>query len=81
MLSNIKGRRSSTRLNFRALPSPTTECYNVSGNFDYLLKVHSPNMKQYQQFLLNDLGSIESVGDIESTFVMDEVKHEYGIHL
>ena len=25
-----------------------TECYNISGRFDYLLKVHSPDMKYYQ---------------------------------
>ncbi|MBO4963958.1 MAG: Lrp/AsnC family transcriptional regulator [Prevotella sp.] len=58
-----------------------TECYNISGHFDYLLKIHSYNMKQYQQFLLNTLGRIESVASIESTFVMDEIKHDYGINL
>ena len=25
-----------------------TECYNISGSFDYLLKIHAPNMKYYQ---------------------------------
>lgn len=56
-----------------------TECYNVSGHFDYLLKIHAPNMKYYQEFILNVLGTIESLGSLESTFVMDEVKHQYGI--
>lgn len=64
----------------REIPQ-VTECYNVSGHFDYLLKVHAPDMRRYQEFLLNDLGSIVSVAHIESTFVMDEAKHEYGIHL
>lgn len=58
-----------------------TECYNISGHFDYLLKIHSYNMKQYQQFLLNSLGKIESVASVETIFVMDEVKHDYGINL
>lgn len=58
-----------------------TECYNISGHFDYLLKIHSYNMKQYQRFLLDTLGMIESVASIESMFVMDEVKHDYGINL
>ena len=58
-----------------------TECYNISGSFDYLLKIHAPNMKYYQEFILTVLGSIESLGAIESTFVMDEVKHNYGIHI
>ena len=58
-----------------------TECYNISGSFDYLLKIHSPNMKYYQEFVLNVLGTIENLGSLESTFVMDEIKHEYGIHI
>ena len=58
-----------------------TECYNISGSYDYLLKIHAPNMKYYQEFILNVLGTIESVGSIESTFVMDEIKHDYGLHI
>lgn len=59
--------------------SEVTECYNISGKFDYLLKVHSPNMKYYQEFILNVLGSIPNLGTIESTFVMEEVKHNFGV--
>ena len=58
-----------------------TECYNISGSYDYLLKVQAPNMKYYQEFILNVLGSIESLGSLESTFVMAEIKHDYGIHI
>lgn len=58
-----------------------TECYNISGSFDYLLKVHAPNMKYYQQFVLNILGTIEMLSSVESIFVMDEVKHNCGIHI
>ena len=58
-----------------------TECYNSSGSFDYLLKIHAPNMKYYQEFVLNVLGTIENLGSLESTFVMDQIKHEYGINI
>ena len=58
-----------------------TECYNISGRFDYLLKVHSPNMKYYQEFVLDVLGSIPNLGTIESTFVMEEVKHKFGVSI
>lgn len=58
-----------------------TECYNISGSFDYLLKIHAPNMKYYQEFVLNVLGTIENLGSLESTFVMDQIKHEYGINI
>lgn len=64
----------------RSIPE-VTECYNISGSFDYLLKIHAPNMKYYQEFLLNVLGTIDSLGSLESTFVMDEVKHDFGISL
>lgn len=58
-----------------------TECYNISGRYDYLLKIHAPDMKYYQQFLLNVLGTIEYLDSLESTFVMDELKQHYGISL
>jgi Lrp/AsnC family leucine-responsive transcriptional regulator len=58
-----------------------TECYNTSGNYDYLLKVRAANMKQYQEFVLNKLGDIDSLGSIESMFVMSEVKQDYGLHI
>ncbi len=58
-----------------------SECYNISGSFDYLLKVQAPNMKYYQEFILNVLGTVENLGSIESVFVMDVVKQEYGIQL
>ena len=58
-----------------------TECYNTSGAYDYLLKVRARDMKQYQEFVLNKLGDIETVGSIESTFVMSEVKQDFGINI
>lgn len=58
-----------------------TECYNISGSSDYLLKIHACNMKHYQEFILNVLGTIDSLGSLESMFVMDEIKQDYGIHI
>ena len=58
-----------------------TECYNTSGAYDYLLKVRAQDMKRYQEFVLNKLGDIDTVGSIESTFVMSEVKQNYGINI
>jgi len=57
------------------------ECYNISGEFDYLLKIHASDMKTYQYFLINVLGKIESLGSVQSCFVMDEIKHSYGLNL
>ncbi len=57
------------------------ECYNISGDFDYLLKIYAPDMKYYNDFLINTLGTIDSLGSIQSWFVMDEVKNSYGFSL
>ncbi len=56
-----------------------TECYNVSGGYDYLLKIYAPSMSDYQEFLLNKLGAFEALGSVESTFVMSELKHDYSL--
>lgn len=58
-----------------------TECYNISGEFDFMIKVYVRDMKAYQDFVLNRLGLIESIGSLQSTFVMAETKHTYGIVL
>ena len=81
---NVKMRRLSKEIarDFmeRMLNIPeVTECYNISGQFDYMLKIHAPDMRYYQEFVLNQLGTIENLGSLESTFVMDTVKLEYGI--
>lgn len=55
------------------------ECYNISGDFDFLLKVHARDMKHYQDFVFNKLGSVTSIGSTHSTFVMSENKNSYNI--
>lgn len=56
-----------------------TECYNISGRYDYMLRIQSPDMKYYQQFLINVIGRHENIFNLESTFVMEEIKHEYSV--
>lgn len=61
-----------------AMPE-VAECYNTSGEFDFLLKIHVTDMTVYRNFVLNRLGTIESLASLQSIFVMDELKHEYGV--
>lgn len=56
-----------------------SECYNISGDFDFLLKIWVRDMKDYQNFVLNKLGSIRNIGSAHSTFVMGEIKNTHGI--
>lgn len=58
-----------------------TECYNISGGYDYLLKVNVTDMKSYRDFILNVLGRLDYLSSIESVFVIDEIKHDYGLSL
>ena len=50
------------------------ECFHVAGNYDYLLKVVVKDMKSYQLFLRNKLSVLDSVGNVQSTFVMSSTK-------
>ncbi|UHO40188.1 Lrp/AsnC family transcriptional regulator [Chryseobacterium capnotolerans] len=61
--------------------SEVAECYNISGDFDFLLKVQVRDMKHYQDFVFNKLGSVDSIGSTHSTFVMAEVKNNHGLTL
>ena len=56
-----------------------TECYNTSGDYDFLIKVYAQDMKSYQQFMLNTLGKIDCIGSLHSIFVIDETKNTRGV--
>lgn len=54
--------------------SEVVECYNVSGSFDYMLKVQVPDMKAYRKFVTDRLGNIDILESVHSVFVMETVK-------
>tara|TARA_R110002050_G_scaffold233063_1_gene368727 strand:+ start:11473 stop:11958 length:486 start_codon:yes stop_codon:yes gene_type:complete len=56
-----------------------TECYNISGDYDFFLKILVSDMKSYQNFVLNYLGSLQNIGSAHSTFVMGEIKNTYSV--
>ncbi len=56
-----------------------TECYNISGEYDFMLKICAQNMNHYKDFVLNILGVEESIGSLHSVFVMEEVKHSHSV--
>jgi Lrp/AsnC family leucine-responsive transcriptional regulator len=57
------------------------ECYNISGEYDYLLKIQSPDMKYYNEFIINVLGNIDAIGSVLSSFVMNEIKNTHAVYL
>jgi len=51
-----------------------TACYNISGDYDFRLKILVNSMKDYQDFVINSLGDIKNIGSAHSTFVMGTIK-------
>ncbi len=54
-----------------------TECYNISGEYDFLLKIYTKDMKSYQNLLLRILGDLDCIGSLNSSFVLGEVKNTH----
>jgi DNA-binding Lrp family transcriptional regulator len=53
------------------------ECYNISGEFDFMLKVVAENMDTYYDFHVNKLSQIENMGHVQSVFVMGIIKQTH----
>ncbi|MDB2495008.1 Lrp/AsnC family transcriptional regulator, partial [Flavobacteriaceae bacterium] len=51
------------------------ECYHISGDYDYLLKVMVEDMEAFREFMVKKLTSIDHIGSTHSTFMISEVKH------
>jgi DNA-binding Lrp family transcriptional regulator len=53
------------------------ECYNISGEFDFMLKVVCEDMNTYYDFHVNKLSQIENMGHVQSVFVMGVIKQTH----
>lgn len=53
------------------------ECYNISGEFDFMLKVVAENMDAYYNFHVNKLSQVENMGHLQSVFVMGIIKQTH----
>ncbi|WP_419211236.1 Lrp/AsnC family transcriptional regulator [Maribacter sp. X9] len=57
------------------------ECYHLSGDYDYLLKIHVKDMDDYRNFMVNKLTAMNHIGSTQSSFTIKEVKHSTAIPL
>jgi len=53
------------------------ECYNISGEFDFMLKVVEEDMNAYYDFHVNKLSQIENMGHVQSVFVIGIIKQTH----
>ena len=49
------------------------ECYLMTGEFDYLLRVVVPDLEAYEHFLLQHLPRIKGIASIKSSFSLKQV--------
>tara|TARA_B100001540_G_C15615509_1_gene555118 strand:- start:366 stop:821 length:456 start_codon:yes stop_codon:yes gene_type:complete len=50
------------------------DCWLVTGNRDYLLRVVAINLKTYEKFMREDLTKIKGIASIETNFALGSVK-------
>ncbi|MBL8535023.1 MAG: Lrp/AsnC family transcriptional regulator [Betaproteobacteria bacterium] len=57
------------------------ECYLMTGNADYLLRVVVPDLPALQEFIVNYLSRVPGVGNIQSSIALKQVKYQTALPL
>lgn len=57
------------------------ECYAISGEWDYMMRVLAQDVSDYDRFLTEDLLSHPSVANVTSQFALRVTKYETEIPL
>lgn len=57
------------------------ECFHVSGDYDYILKVMVKDMEAYRAFMVTKLTTLQHIGSTHSTFMIGEVKNTTAFQL
>jgi|TARA_R110001592_G_scaffold18575_1_gene76918 Lrp/AsnC family leucine-responsive transcriptional regulator len=58
-----------------------SECFHVSGDFDYILKIYVKDMEEYRNFMVSKLTAIKYIGSTHSIFAIEQVKNTTVINL
>ena len=51
------------------------ECFHVSGDYDYILKICVKDMQEYREFMVTKLTTLQHIGSTHSTFMIGQVKN------
>ena len=57
------------------------ECYLMTGEFDYLLRIMVPSLGAYERFLMDHLTRIEGIASIKSSFALKQVRYKTALPL
>jgi len=55
------------------------ECYSISGEFDFMMKIVTEDMNSYYNFHVNKLSQAENIGQVQSVFIMGVVKQTHAM--
>jgi len=55
------------------------ECFLVSGEFDYVVKIYAKDWDDYQDFLTNHLSAVPNVSHIKTSLGVRIAKMKYGV--
>ncbi len=58
----------------QALPE-VLECFSVTGDFDYVIKVVARDLKALSQFLMDTLMALPAVSNVRSSVCLDQIKN------
>ena len=58
-----------------------TECFHVSGDYDYILKICVKDIKEYREFMVAKITNLEHIASTQSSFTIKEVKNSTAVFL
>jgi len=61
--------------------SEVMECYLMTGDSDYLIRVVVPDVQQLERFIVDTLSKIRGVANIRSSFALKQVKYSTALPL
>ncbi len=50
------------------------ECFHVSGDYDYILKIIVKDISEYREFMVSKLTNLQHIASTQSAFTIKEVK-------
>ena len=57
------------------------ECLQMTGAFDFILRVAVEDMDEYQDFYRNKLATLPNVTTVQSFFILSEAKSDFGYQI
>jgi len=56
------------------------ECYRITGNFDFLVKVIVKDIEDYENFILTKLSLLKNLGNVQTHIALSEAKNSTKIN-